>query len=227
MVSVLKPLATPLPSARPKFLGDGRSKHKCSAPGSTRPLRDSGKLDAGLALRRSASPKSCLRCSRRIKTGHVRRHPRRPGPTAGFFDRLWQETGWREVLQQLLADAFRVPRRTTPHFSTFCTALVRRQRAPPTAGSTIRPLTVLTICNYHLLPRHGLARRGKRAEQQKAHQARAALKQGSGGRATVRTTDGDLFTDLESGLFRHHLALLRGRGRRGAGSPWHQQGPSA
>ena len=140
---------------------DGRPRQRVLATlGRLDQLQQSGQLDALLASGPPRpSPSSCFRPTPRGNCPTIT--TRRIGP-ALIFERLWQETGCRRVIE-------RTPRRAAassspssgPSSSPCCIASSRPAvTVPPRSGRTTTPSRVRRSGPAPPLPGHGLGRRG-------------------------------------------------------------------
>ena len=207
---------------------DGRPRQRVIATlGRLDQLQQSGQLDA-LLVSGARLAQSVLLLSAHAKGQLPTITTRRIGP-ALIFERLWQQTGCRHVIEQLLEgrrfefDVERAIFLTVLHrlFASGSDRAADKWRHGLPDRGLRRPPTPPP------LPGHGLARRGTAqgpAEGQDA--VRTPLHQGPDRGGRVRSPAGPLQRPA-TGLLRHHLDLLRGRGRPGHRPAGVQQGPPA
>ena len=196
--------------------------------GSLDELKESGQIDALLASG------SRLSESMLVLTEHQRGEltstpPRRFG-TVLAFERLWVQTGCRDVIQALADErkfSFSLER------AVFLTVLHRLLASGSDRGGVpewqedyqIEGLGGLQLHHlYRAMAWLGEELPGARAGRRNA--VRTPLRQGPDRGGAVRPPPRPLHR-AGTGLLRHHLDLLRGRGRRDARPARAQQGPSA
>ena len=207
---------------------DGRTRQRVVATlGRLDQLQQSGQLDA-LLVSGARLAQSVLLLSAHAQGQLPTITTRRIGP-ALIFQRLWQQTGCQRVIEQLL-DGRRFE--CDVERAVFLTVLHRlfdpgSDRAADKWKDRLPDRGVRTAATAPPLPGHGLARRGVAPGPADGQDAvRTPLHQGPDRGGDLRPPAGSLHRSA-TGLLRHHLDLLRGRGWPGHRPAGLQQGPSA